>query len=58
STYQNEERLRHEKEILVRKQYVQQQEEENIKEQQRRLAEERARMRREFEILERERLEI
>ncbi|CAF4655738.1 unnamed protein product [Rotaria sp. Silwood1] len=58
STYQNEERLRHEKELLVRKQYVQHQEEENIKEQQRRLADERARMRREFEILERERLEI
>lgn len=35
--------------MLVRKQYVQQQEEENIKDQQRRLAEERARMRHEFE---------
>jgi hypothetical protein len=35
--------------MLVRKQFVQQQEEEKIKEQQRRLAEERERMRREFE---------
>ncbi|CAF1052738.1 unnamed protein product [Adineta ricciae] len=58
STHQNEQRLRHEKEILVHKQLVQQQEEEKIKEQQRRLAEERERVRREFEFLERERLEI
>ena len=49
STHQNEQRLRHEKEILVHKQLVQQQEEEKIKEQQRRLAEERERVRREFE---------
>jgi hypothetical protein len=49
SIYQNEQRLRQEKEMLVRKQYVQQQEEEKIKDQQRRLAEERERMRREFE---------
>jgi len=49
SFHQNEQRLRHEKEVFERKQYVQHQEEEKIKEQQRRLAEERERMRREFE---------
>jgi hypothetical protein len=47
--FHSEQRLRQEKEMLERKQLVQQQEEEKIKEQQRRLAEERERVKREFE---------
>lgn len=49
STYQNDQRLRHEKEAFERKQYVQNQEEEKIKEQQRRLAAEREQVRVELE---------